>query len=92
MEKLEMHAPAIRDSSGVCDVDVNLAQVQFAADLGRIREQQASATRALLLSLCGAYEIPFIRRVADTLAPRCAWLPWLSIAPMRIDGLRQLDA
>jgi arsenite-transporting ATPase len=52
----------------------------------------ASGSRDPLLSLRGAYEIPFIRRVADTLAPRCALVPWLAVAPVGIDGLRQLDA
>ncbi|TXI78208.1 MAG: arsenical pump-driving ATPase [Dechloromonas sp.] len=52
----------------------------------------ASGSRDPLLSLRGAYEIPFIRRVADTLAPRCALVPWLAVAPVGADGLRQLDA
>jgi len=52
----------------------------------------ASGSRDPLLSLRGAYEIPFIRRVADTLAPRCALVPWLAVAPIGGDGLRQLDA
>lgn len=52
----------------------------------------ASGSRDPLLSLRGAYEIPFIRRVADTLAPRCALVPWLAVAPVGVDGLRQLDA
>jgi arsenite-transporting ATPase len=51
----------------------------------------ASGSRDPLLSLRGAYEIPFIRRVADTLAPRCALVPWLAVAPVGIDGLRQLE-
>ncbi len=52
----------------------------------------ASGSRDPLLSLRGAYEIPFIRRVADTLAPRCALVPWLAVAPVSGEGLRQLDA
>jgi arsenite/tail-anchored protein-transporting ATPase len=51
----------------------------------------ASGSRDPLLSLRGAYEIPYIRRVADTLAPRCALVPWLAVAPVGVDGLRQLD-
>ena len=51
----------------------------------------ASGTRDPLLSLRGAYEIPYIRRVADTLAPRCALVPWLAVAPVGLSGLRQLD-
>jgi arsenite-transporting ATPase len=50
----------------------------------------ASGTHDPLLSLRGEYEIPFIRRVADELAPRCALVPWLAIAPVGIDGLKQL--
>ena len=50
----------------------------------------ASGTHDPLLSLRGEYEIPFIRRVADELAPRCALVPWLAEAPVGIDGLRQL--
>jgi len=50
----------------------------------------ASGTRDPLLSLRGDYEIPFIRRVADELAPRCALVPWLAQAPVGIDGLKQL--
>ena len=51
----------------------------------------ASGSRDPLLSLRGAYEIPFIRRVADTLAPRCALVPWLAVAPVGGAGLQQLD-
>ncbi|PKO34096.1 MAG: arsenical pump-driving ATPase [Betaproteobacteria bacterium HGW-Betaproteobacteria-7] len=51
----------------------------------------ASGSRDPLLSLRGAYEIPYIRRVADTLAPRCALVPWLAVAPVGVDGLRQLE-
>ena len=50
----------------------------------------ASGTRDPLLSLRGDYELPFIRRVADELAPRCALVPWLAVAPVGIAGLRQL--
>ena len=50
----------------------------------------ASGTRDPLLSLRSDYEIPFIRRVADQLAPRCALVPWLANAPVGIDGLKQL--
>jgi arsenite-transporting ATPase len=52
----------------------------------------ASGTRDPLLSLRGDYEIPFIRRVADEFAPRCALVPWLAVAPVGIAGLRQLSA
>ena len=50
----------------------------------------ASGTADPLLSLRSAYEIPFIRRVVDQLAPRCALVPWLAHAPVGIDGLKQL--
>lgn len=52
----------------------------------------ASGSRDPLLSLRGAYEIPFIRKVADTLAPRCALVPWLAEPPVGLAGLGQLDA
>ncbi len=51
----------------------------------------ASGSRDPLLSLRGACEIPFIRKVADTLASRCALIPWLSTAPVGRSGLEQLD-
>ena len=50
----------------------------------------ASGTRDPLLSLRGEYEIPFIRRVADELAPRCALVPWLANAPVGVEGLQQM--
>lgn len=50
----------------------------------------ASGTRDPLLSLRGDYEIPFIRRVADELAPRCALVPWLALPPVGINGLKLL--
>ncbi len=52
----------------------------------------ASGSRDPLLALRGAYEIPYIRRVADSLSPRCALIPWLAEAPIGSAGLRQLDA
>lgn len=50
----------------------------------------ASGARDPQLSLRGEYEIPFIRRVADELAPRCALVPWVAVAPVGLEGLRQL--
>jgi len=50
----------------------------------------ASGTSDALLQQRGAYEIPYIRRVADELAPRCALIPWLAIAPVGQTGLQQL--
>ena len=52
----------------------------------------ASGTKDPRLSLRGEYEIPFIRRIADKLAPRCALVPWLAMPPVGIQGLRQLMA
>ncbi len=52
----------------------------------------ASGSRDPLLALRGAYEIPYIRRVTDSLSPRCALIPWLAEAPVGSAGLRQLDA
>lgn len=51
----------------------------------------ASGTQDPLLALRGEYEIPYIRRVADRLAPRCALVPWLALAPVGLSGLQQLD-
>ena len=50
----------------------------------------ASGTRDALLAQRGEYEIPFIRRVADELAPRCALVPWLAQPPVGVVGLQQL--
>ena len=50
----------------------------------------ASGTRDPLLAQRGEYEIPFIRRVADELAPRCALVPWLAQPPVGVVGLQQL--
>ena len=49
-----------------------------------------AATRHPLLRERGAAEVPFIRRVADHLSPRCALVPWLPEAPVGVDGLSQL--
>jgi len=50
----------------------------------------ASETRDPGLSTRSACEIPFIRRVADELAPRCALVPWLAEPPVGLKGLLQL--
>jgi len=50
----------------------------------------ASGTRDPVLSTRSACEIPFIRRVADELAPRCALVPWLAAPPVGLKGLLQL--
>jgi arsenite-transporting ATPase len=50
----------------------------------------ASGSHHPFLQQRGAYEIPFIRRVADTLAPRCALIPWLAKPPVGQDGLAQM--
>ncbi len=50
----------------------------------------ASGTTDPLLSQRGGYEVPFIRRVADDLAPRCALIPWLAEAPVGRTSLEQL--
>jgi len=51
----------------------------------------ASGTRDPLLALRGECEIPFIRRVADELAPRCALVSWLAQRPEGAKGLALLD-
>ncbi len=50
----------------------------------------ASGTTDPLLSQRGRYEVPFIRRVDDELAGRCALIPWLAEAPVGKAGLAQL--
>lgn len=50
----------------------------------------ASGTTNPLLSQRGRYEVPFIRRVANELAGRCALIPWLAEAPVGKAGLAQL--
>lgn len=72
------------------------------ADLGRagiqpwawVIEQSflASGTNDPLLALRGAYEVPFVQRVAGSLTQRCAIVPWLAIAPVGHRGLAQLDS
>jgi len=52
----------------------------------------ASGTTDPLLAQRGQYEIPFIRRVADELAPRSALVPWFAAAPTGSAGLAQLVA
>ena len=50
----------------------------------------ASGTHDPLLSERGAYEVPYIRRVVDELAERCALIPWLAEAPTGTQGLLKL--
>jgi len=47
----------------------------------------ASGTNDPLLSERGRYEIPFIRKVAEELSPRCALIPWLAEPPIGAKGL-----
>ncbi|MCF8198174.1 MAG: arsenical pump-driving ATPase [Sulfuritalea sp.] len=50
----------------------------------------ASGTHDPLLSERGVYEVPYIRRVVDELAERCALIPWLAEAPTGTQGLSNL--
>lgn len=50
----------------------------------------ASGTHDPLLSQRGAYEVPFIRRVADGLSKRCALIPWLAETPTGEAGLSKV--
>ena len=50
----------------------------------------ASGTADPLLSQRGAYEVPFIRRVADELCERCVLIPWLAGAPVGQKGLENV--
>lgn len=52
----------------------------------------ASGTRDPLLQLRGTYELPFIERVAETLSPRTALIPWLAEPPVSAAGLAQVVA
>ena len=50
----------------------------------------ASGTRDPLLRQRGAYEIPFIQRVADSQGAKTALIPWLAEAPVGEHGLTQV--
>ena len=50
----------------------------------------ASGTHDPLLCQRGTYEIPFIRRVVDSLGKRSALIPWLAEAPVGEHGLEQV--
>jgi arsenite-transporting ATPase len=50
----------------------------------------ASGTNDPLLSERGRYEIPFIRKVAEKLSPRCALIPWLAEPPIGARGLARI--
>lgn len=47
----------------------------------------ASGTKHPVLCQRGAYEVPFIRRVADNLSKQSALIPWLAEAPVGESGL-----
>ena len=50
----------------------------------------ASGTTDPMLCQRSAYEVPFIRRVADELAQRTALIPWLAEAPVGAAGLEHV--
>jgi arsenite-transporting ATPase len=50
----------------------------------------ASGTHDPLLCQRGSYEIPFIRRVVDSLGKKSALIPWLAEAPVGEHGLEQV--
>lgn len=50
----------------------------------------ASGTKHPVLRQRGAYEAPFIRRVADNLSKQSALIPWLAEAPVGESGLEHL--
>lgn len=50
----------------------------------------ASGTKHPILCRRGAYEVPFIRRVADNLSKQSAQIPWLAEAPVGESGLEHL--
>ena len=50
----------------------------------------ASGTHDPILCQRGSYEIPFIRRVVDSLGKKSALIPWLAEAPVGEHGLEQV--
>src|SRR5574340_568381 len=50
----------------------------------------ASGTHDPLLAQRGRYEVPFIRRVRETLSMRCVLIPWLTDAPVGQRGLEEV--
>ena len=50
----------------------------------------ASGTHDPLLAQRGGYEVPFIRRVKETLSTRCVLIPWLAETPAGASGLREV--
>lgn len=51
---------------------------------------RASGTRDPVLAERGEHELPYIRKVADELAPRCALISWLPQPPVGVEGLQQI--
>ncbi len=50
----------------------------------------ASGTLNPILMERGAYEVPYIKQVTETLSARCALIPWLPVPPVGQQGLSQL--
>lgn len=50
----------------------------------------ASGTLNPILMARGAYEVPYIKLVTETLSARCALIPWLPVPPVGQQGLSQL--
>lgn len=50
----------------------------------------ASGTLNPILMERGAYEVPYIKLVTETLSARCALIPWLPVPPLGQQGLSQL--
>lgn len=50
----------------------------------------ASGTLNPILMERGAYEVPYIKLVTETLSARCALIPWLPVPPVGQQGLSQL--
>jgi arsenite-transporting ATPase len=50
----------------------------------------ASGTQEPSLLERGEYEVPYIREVAETLAKRCALIPWVPVVPTGVEGLRAI--
>ncbi len=72
-------------------LQADLARAGIAPHAWVINQSLAvSGTQDALLLRRGQFELPYIRRVAEELAPRVALLPWFAVAPEGTEGLAQL--
>ena len=72
MKKIEIYDPAMCCSTGVCGNDVDSKIVQFASDLGWLKQQGASVERFNLAQQPAAFaENPVVREALKTLGNEC---------------------